>query len=373
MDPLVSIVIPVYNGANYMREAIDSALAQTYSNVEIIVVNDGSNDDGATKKIAKSYGDKIRYFEKKNGGVSTALNLGIKKMRGKYFSWLSHDDLYCPNKIQAQIDALRRAGDMSRIVYSNWASMRMPERKVEVFNTAQIYRQEFMETGAFAAIFGLVSGCSLLIPKFYFDAYGGFDENYRAVQDYKKWFEMFRGKRLIYLRDPLIISRRHPEQTGKTYSKVAEEEQWLYNWIVQSTEPDDLVGSGFTDMYHFYSAFFTRWSMSNYIEVSDFALKKMLELPETPDTDDRIDKFINVLNQDEYETYFLKEDELLIKRALALRGISFENDDNFIPRHQLSQIKSEKPIRIFDFLALLQWRMDTPIKKELLMSLVERN
>ena len=77
MDPLVSIVIPVYNGANYLREAIDSALAQTYSNVEIIVVNDGSDDGGATRDIALSYGDKIRYFAKDNGGVSTALNVGI--------------------------------------------------------------------------------------------------------------------------------------------------------------------------------------------------------------------------------------------------------------------------------------------------------
>ena len=77
IQPKVSIVIPVYNGANYLGEAIDSALEQTYENIEIIVVNDGSTDDGATREIALSYGDRIRYFEKENGGVSSALNLGI--------------------------------------------------------------------------------------------------------------------------------------------------------------------------------------------------------------------------------------------------------------------------------------------------------
>lgn len=65
--PLVSIVIPVYNGDNFLSEAIDAALSQTYPNIEIIVVNDGSRDDGATERVALSYGERIRYFNKSNG------------------------------------------------------------------------------------------------------------------------------------------------------------------------------------------------------------------------------------------------------------------------------------------------------------------
>jgi glycosyltransferase involved in cell wall biosynthesis len=105
-SPLVSIVIPVYNGANYLREAIDSALMQTYGNIEIIVVNDGSTDGGQTEAIARSYGSEIHYLHKENGGVASALNLGIQHMQGQFFSWLSHDDVYYPQKIESQVRSL---------------------------------------------------------------------------------------------------------------------------------------------------------------------------------------------------------------------------------------------------------------------------
>ena len=67
IQPLVSIIIPVYNGSNFLRQAIESALNQTYSNIEIIVVNDGSNDLGKTEEIALSYGSRIKYYKKENG------------------------------------------------------------------------------------------------------------------------------------------------------------------------------------------------------------------------------------------------------------------------------------------------------------------
>ena len=105
--PLVSIVIPVYNGSKYLGEAIDSALEQTYKNIEIVVINDGSKDNGKTRAVAKSYGDKIRYYEKENGGVSSALNYAIKMSKGQFISWVSHDDKILPEKIELQIEFIR--------------------------------------------------------------------------------------------------------------------------------------------------------------------------------------------------------------------------------------------------------------------------
>ena len=118
--PLVSIIIPLYNGSNYVEEAIKSALAQTYDNIEIVVVNDGSTDNGAGKAICEKYLDKILYFEKENGGCASALNYGIKKANGDFISWLSHDDLYFPEKVEKQINTyVTKDLDIQNTIVSN--------------------------------------------------------------------------------------------------------------------------------------------------------------------------------------------------------------------------------------------------------------
>ena len=123
LNPLVSIIIPVYNGSNYLREAIDSVLAQTYRNIEILVINDGSNDNGSTREIALSYGDQIRYFEKENGGVASALNKGLKEATGDYLSWLSHDDVYLPEKVAKEMEKLLALPDKNAVVFCRHSVM----------------------------------------------------------------------------------------------------------------------------------------------------------------------------------------------------------------------------------------------------------
>lgn len=354
-----------------MREAIDSALAQTYSNIEIIVVNDGSNDGGATRDIALSYGDKIRYFEKENGGVSTALNLAIKNMRGQYFSWLSHDDVYLPEKVQAEVDALRKVGDMTRVVYSNWSSLRMPERKIEPYRQASFYRQDFLETGAFLPLFNLVSGCTLFIPKFYFDVYGNFDEIFRAVQDYKKWFEMFRGRRLIYLHQSLVLSRSHTEQTTYKYSITSSEEYWLYSWLAYNLKEDDIVGSGLTDLYHAYSALFTRWfniDAKIYEGAIQCTIQKLLQLPESQEADVRSKELDDAINDSNFTTYFPSEQENVLDLEFTLRGVRLGNNVKFIPISEFEKVAHYKNIRLFDRDVVLQSLFDTPIRKEIFVN-----
>ena len=102
-DPLVTVVIPTYNQASYLREAIDSVLAQTYPAIEVIVVDDGSTDE--TAAVLRSYGERIRAIHQENHGAAHALNRGIREATGEFVCWLSSDDAFLPDKVALQVDA----------------------------------------------------------------------------------------------------------------------------------------------------------------------------------------------------------------------------------------------------------------------------
>jgi glycosyltransferase involved in cell wall biosynthesis len=209
INPKVSIVIPVYNGSDYLREAIDSALAQTYCNIEIVVINDGSQDGGKTERIALSYGDKIRYFAKKNGGVASALNAAIEKMTGDYLSWLSHDDLYYPEKVETQVQALADMDRSRSILYGDYAVFSDNAADIKEIRLPTVPPTQFKY---FITVNNILHGCTLLIPKVAFDECGGFNEALRSTQDYDLWFRMAENFRFIHIPCMLVKARIHPEQ-----------------------------------------------------------------------------------------------------------------------------------------------------------------
>ena len=104
-NPLVSVIIPVYNAEQFLLETLDSVFAQTYTNVEVIAVDDGSTDRSA--EIIKSY-PAVKYIRQKNGGVSNARNTGIKASSGDYIAFLDHDDIWLPEKLKIQVKIASR-------------------------------------------------------------------------------------------------------------------------------------------------------------------------------------------------------------------------------------------------------------------------
>ncbi len=212
MSKKVTLVIPVYNGSNYLKDAIDSALAQTYKNLEILVVNDGSKDDGKTRDIALSYGDKIKYYEKENGGVSTALNLAIQEMTGDYLSWLSHDDMYYPNKIERQMEEIKKYDD-NVILYSNFDLINEHGEKT---TTVYLNHQLLTEKPDYAVLRSAIGGITLLLPKKVFEDYGEFDPKLRCVQDYDLWFRVLDKYKFVHMEDVLAMTRQHSMQDSNT-------------------------------------------------------------------------------------------------------------------------------------------------------------
>lgn len=240
--PRVSIVIPVFNGSDFLAEAIDSALAQTYRNTEVLVVNDGSSDNGATERIARSYGDRIRYFSKPNGGVASALNLGISQMSGAYFSWLSHDDLYAADKIERQLSFLTTLPSDDRvrtIVYGDYDVFTQdPEKSVPVAMRG-VRPDEFRY---WLANENSLHGCTLLIPRSAFIDVGMFDEHLRTTQDYDLWFRMARQYRFTHVAHRFVKARSHANQGSVTMSAIAVAEcNELLSGFVSGLSRDELL------------------------------------------------------------------------------------------------------------------------------------
>ena len=225
--PRVSIVIPVYNGANYVREAIDSALAQTSTDHEVLVVNDGSRDGGATAEVARSYGDRIRYIEKENGGVSSALNRGIAEMRGEWFCWLSHDDRHLPEKTARQLGYLDRNPGV-RIVGCDFDLI---DAQGEVTGE---HREQLpvIRTGR-ELMRSWVNGCCLMIHRSALLDAGLFNESNRTTQDLEMWLRLIERDPIHLLPEILVQLRVHAESGSRTESRYQRDKDELFARILQ--------------------------------------------------------------------------------------------------------------------------------------------
>jgi glycosyltransferase involved in cell wall biosynthesis len=148
--PLVSVILPVYNGEKSVGDAIRSALCQTYRNIEVIVVDDGSTDAtaAALQSIVATDG-RLRVFSQANAGVARARNLGLSAARGEFIAPLDADDLWDPAKIERQVDRMLEAGEETGLVYCWWVWIddhgtvldRSPAWQVEGEGAAEILLQ----------------------------------------------------------------------------------------------------------------------------------------------------------------------------------------------------------------------------------------
>ncbi len=184
MNALVSIIIPCYNAEQWVSEAIDSALSQTYSPVEVIVIDDGSTDKSL--EIIKGYGERIRWETGANKGQSAARNRGFSLSNGKYIQWLDADDYIILDKIENQVSYLEEYG--YDIVYSDWRYQYHKQNGNTWLSDVNITgdRQDILEA-LLAGLALTVMNC--LMKREIVEKVNGFDEDMRAGEDVYFWIK----------------------------------------------------------------------------------------------------------------------------------------------------------------------------------------
>lgn len=222
-------MIPVYNGADFLAEAIDSALSQTWPNTEVVVVDDGSDDGGATAAVTARYDGHVRCLRQPNGGVAAALNRGIEAMRGEFFSWLSHDDVYAADKVERQVETALAFGQRCIVIgdFELFSQGAPPWRRST--------KGHNLAGRPLDAVFkGLINGCALLVPRSLFDEVGTFDPGLPTSQDYFLWYRMAREVPFIQCFHAGVRQRLHPAQGSRQAGHLDEAGRMFIHLLEQT-------------------------------------------------------------------------------------------------------------------------------------------
>lgn len=215
-QPFFSVVIPVYNHAEFLGGALDTVLKQSYRDWEAIVVNDGSTDN--TNEVMEYYAAKdkrIKCFSKDNGGVSSALNEGIRNAVGKWICWLSSDDFFEPGKLQIHFDEIRKHPD-KKFHISQWS---LYFDDIQIKRPASLWepipKDEFRVLHLFHANY--IHGNSIALEKTVLDDVGLFDEKLLQGQDFDLWFRILLKYSFHFIPERTCTTRLHEGQTTNTF------------------------------------------------------------------------------------------------------------------------------------------------------------
>ncbi len=213
----ISVIIPTYNRASLVKRAIRSVLSQTYSPLEVIVIDDGSTDGTAElinqHFLQQDYRTTIRYFRQENEGISAARNQGIRRSKGEWLAFLDSDDEWLPQKLEKQVVTISHNRD-SKVCHTNeiWIrrGKRVNQKKKHAKSGGYIY-QNCLPLCA-------ISPSSVLIYENVFDEIGLFDESLPVCEDYDLWLRICSKFPVLYLDEPLIIKHGgHEDQLSKRH------------------------------------------------------------------------------------------------------------------------------------------------------------
>jgi GT2 family glycosyltransferase len=208
--PLVSVIIPTFNRWPMVGEAVESVLAQTCSDFELIVVDDGSTD-GTARELAK-FGERVRYFATENRGVAAARNFGASQARGRYVAFLDSDDLWRPKKLEVQTFYMEEHPEIG-ICQTEEIWIRNGVR----VNPKWMHRKPSGDIFLRSLELCLVSPSAVMLTKGLFEESGGFDESFQVCEDYDLWLRLAVKYSVPLIADPLVLKRGgHADQLSRS-------------------------------------------------------------------------------------------------------------------------------------------------------------
>lgn len=229
--PAVSVVIPVYNAEEFISETLESVLAQTYKDWEIITVNDGSKDRSLAilKKYKKRLGPRMRIIDQKNAGVSAARNRAIRAARGRYIAFLDHDDLWDPTKLEKQVGLFEKNRKLG-LVYSDTCVIDARGKlKRRSLLHGRAYRGDVFHQ---MLDYNFISMSAVMVTKQALKKVGLFNPKYRTVEEYDLWLRITREFPADLVAEPLERYRVHGGMFSRFVELSAQEElEIVGNWL----------------------------------------------------------------------------------------------------------------------------------------------
>ena len=218
--PLISVLVPTYNQAPYLGEALDSILAQSFPDWEAVVVNDGSTD--STAEVLEVYGAKDPRFtiiNKENGGVASALNLALQHAKGEWICWLSSDDFFDKEKLKVHRDWIQQHPSC-RFFFTHFKELNDATKTLTeppMWSPAPPREWQVLEMLRHT----YVHGNSICVQRELFDQVGSFDQRLGHGQDYDMWLRLLTVAPAIFIPERTCITRRSPLQMSHGFSEAA--------------------------------------------------------------------------------------------------------------------------------------------------------
>jgi len=207
--PVVSVIIPTFDRAPWVGEAITSVLAQTYPHLELIVVDDGSHD--ATPAVVRACGPELTYIRQAHAGVSAARNRGVEIARGELVAFLDSDDLWLPGKLAAQVALLQQQQHIQACYTDEiWIrhGVRVNPKRIHQKHSGWLFEPSLPRC--------IISPSSIMLRRTLWNQLGGFDETLPACEDYDLWLRLTLTTPVVLLPERLIVKRGgHADQLSR--------------------------------------------------------------------------------------------------------------------------------------------------------------